>query len=214
MFHILRLIGLCCSLTLSLQLYRPDLECVCLLKTIFQLKCLGLAVMASFSFHGLLCSPAHCPFHTQLLPQLHFRLISKTRRPPAPLKAAASRGDDKFSGSWRAGKPLSPLTGSLSLSKGSSYFLMADLRGNKRVDEGRQMRVWGYHITSKLVIFTWADRISDSFTFMRQKCCFYGFGLCKHRSIYLSMDLLIYLSIYIEILWRRSWVPPGGATEQ
>ncbi len=78
MFHIFSIIGLCWSLTSGNQLCHPSWKSACLLQTIFQLKCLSLPVMGSSSFYGLLCSSAHCPFHTQLPPQLHFRLISRT----------------------------------------------------------------------------------------------------------------------------------------
>lgn len=80
MFLILTIIGLCWSLTPGNQLYHPSWKSACLSQTIFQLKCLSLAVMGSSSFYGLLYSSAHCPSHTQLPPQLHFRLISKTCR--------------------------------------------------------------------------------------------------------------------------------------
>lgn len=66
------------SLTPGNQLYQPGWEPVSLLPTLFQLKCLRLPLMGFSSFYGVLCSPARCPFHTQLPPQLHFRLINRT----------------------------------------------------------------------------------------------------------------------------------------
>lgn len=92
MFHTVSIIGPCWSLTSGNQLCCPNLKSACLPHTIFQLKYLGLAVMGPSFFHGLLCSPAHCPFHTQLPPQLHFRLISRTCRLVSSLRAEASRG--------------------------------------------------------------------------------------------------------------------------
>lgn len=80
LYHMFSIIGLCWSLTLGNQLYHPCWKSAYLLETIFQLKCLSLAIMGSSSFYGLLCPLAHFPFHTQLPPQLRFRLISRTHR--------------------------------------------------------------------------------------------------------------------------------------